>query len=236
MKKSFYYLIIAALFSSCMGGGNGELIGSYPREEWEQLNPYGMNYIHFGSFTMGPSDQDVPYALNSRSKTVTMPAFYLDQTEITNNEYRQFVDYTRDSLIRDRLAQDEIGEYGIRELESGRDIEMFVSKGYLLNWEEPIDMENDEVFELINPEFYLQGSDKFYDRQEFDTRKLYYSYWWIDFKSAAIKEGKDEELGEENSLNQLHSVRGHSDRSRFIIQERIPIYPDTLVWVADFTI
>jgi sulfatase modifying factor 1 len=235
MKKSFYYLIVAALLSSCGFGGNGELVGSYPREEWEQVNPYGMNYIHFGSFTMGPSDQDVPYALNSRAKTVTLPAFYIDQTEITNNEYRQFIDYVRDSLIRDRLAQDEIGEYGIRELENGRDIEMFVNKGYLLNWEERIDMEDDEVFELIYPEFFLQGSDKFYDRQEIDTRKLSYSYWWIDFKSAAVKEGKDEEYGEVNSLNQLHSIRGHSDRSRFIIQEKINVYPDTLVWVHDFT-
>jgi sulfatase modifying factor 1 len=205
MKKSFYYLIVAALLSSCGFGGNGELVGSYPREEWEQVNPYGMNYIHFGSFTMGPSDQDVPYALNSRAKTVTLPAFYIDQTEITNNEYRQFIDYVRDSLIRDRLAQDEI------------------------------DMEDDEVFELIYPEFFLQGSDKFYDRQEIDTRKLSYSYWWIDFKSAAVKEGKDEEYGEVNSLNQLHSIRGHSDRSRFIIQEKINVYPDTLVWVHDFT-
>jgi formylglycine-generating enzyme len=65
MKKSFFYLFIAVVFASCLQAPGGELVGVYPREEWTQLNPYGMNYIHFGSFTMGPSDQDVPYALNA---------------------------------------------------------------------------------------------------------------------------------------------------------------------------
>jgi len=102
-KSSFLFLIVAAVFASCRYGASGELVGAYRAEEWEQINPYGMNYIHFGSFTMGPSDQDVPYALNTKAKTVTMPAFYIDQTEISNNEYRQFVEYVRDSLMRDSL-------------------------------------------------------------------------------------------------------------------------------------
>lgn len=235
MKKSFFYLIIAAILASCAAGSNGELVGSYPREEWEQLNPYGMNYIHFGSFTMGPSDQDVPYALNARSKTVTIPAFYIDQTEISNNEYRQFVDYVRDSLMRDFLANADVEGYKLPDRDDGRDWEVFVNKGYVLNWEEPIDMENEDVFENIYNEFFLQGTDKFYDRQEIDARKLIFKYWWIDYKSAAVKAGKDEEYGVVNSLNQLHSVRGHSDRSQFIIEEQINIYPDTLCWVHDFT-
>ncbi|MBX7051512.1 MAG: SUMF1/EgtB/PvdO family nonheme iron enzyme [Flavobacteriales bacterium] len=235
MKKSFLYLIVALFLASCGGGGNGELVGSYPREEWEQLNPYGMNYIHFGSFTMGPSDEDVPYALNNKSKTVTIPAFYIDQTEISNNEYRQFVDYVRDSLMRDYLANADVEGFKQPDRDDGRDWEVFVNKGYVLNWEEPIDMENEDIFENIFNEFYLQGSDKFYDRLEIDTRKLRYKYWWIDFKSAAVKAGKDVEYGEPNSLNQLHSVRGHSDRSQFIIEEQINIYPDTLCWVHDFT-
>lgn len=235
MKKSFLYLIVAAILASCGQVGSGELVGSYPREEWDQLNPYGMNYIHFGSYTMGPSDQDVPYALNAKSKTVTIPAFYIDQTEISNNEYRQFVDYVRDSLMRDFLANADVEGFKQPDRDDGRDWEVFVNKGYVLNWEEPIDMENEDVFENIYNEFYLQGSDRFYDRQEIDVRKLKYRYWWIDYRSASVKAGKDEEYGELNSLNQLHSIRGHSDRSQFIIEEQINVYPDTLCWVHDFT-
>ncbi|MCC6600564.1 MAG: SUMF1/EgtB/PvdO family nonheme iron enzyme [Crocinitomicaceae bacterium] len=235
MKKSLFYFIIIAGLASCYPGPRGELIGVYPREEWIQVNPYGMNYIHFGSFTMGPSDQDVPYALNNRSKTVTLPAFYIDQHEISNNEYRQFVYYVRDSLMRDLLAQNDIEGFGITETDDGKEMERFINKGYKLDWETEIDMENEEIFDLVFDEFFLQGADKFYDRMEIDARKLAYRYWWIDFMSAANKAGKDEEYGEVNSLNQLHSIRGHSDRSQFIIEEVINVYPDTLCWVHDFT-
>jgi len=235
MKKSLWYILIASFLAGCSGGSSGELIGSAPREEWEQINPYGMNYITFGSFTMGPSDEDVPYALNSKAKTVTIPAFYIDQTEISNNEYRQFVDYVRDSLMRDLLANADVEGYKMPDREDVRDWETYMNKGYMLNWEEPIDMANEDVFENLYTEFYLQGADKFYDRAEIDTRKLKYKYWWIDYKGAAVKANRDEEYGVENSLNHLHSVRGHSDRSQFIIEEQINIYPDTLVWVHDFT-
>ena len=235
MKKSFFFLMIAALLAGCYSGPRGEVVGVFPRDEWVQVNPYGMNYIHFGSYTMGPSDQDVPYALNSRSKTVTIPAFYIDQHEISNNEYRQFVYYVRDSLMRDLLAQNDIEGYGIFENENGQEMDRFINKGYILNWEEQIDMENEEIFDLVYDEFFVQGQEKFYDRWEIDATKLQYRYWWIDFRSAANKAGKDEEYGELNSLNQLHSIRGHSDRSQFIIEEVINVYPDTLVWVHDYT-
>lgn len=236
MKKSFYpFLLAIIVLSGCYSGPRGELVGVYPREEWIQVNPYGMNYIHYGSFTMGPSDQDVPYAINAKSKTVTIPAFYIDVHEISNNEYRQFVYYVRDSLWLDALAQNDFEDYFIAEDEMGRELDRFIDKGYVLNWEQEINWEEEDIFDLLYDEFYLQGSDRFYNRRQLDTRKLQFRYWWIDFQGAARKSGKDEEYGEVNSLNQLHSVRGHSDRSQFIIEEVLNIYPDTLVWVHDFT-
>jgi gliding motility-associated lipoprotein GldK len=47
--------------------------------------------------------------------------------------------------------------------------------------------------------------------------------------------GQDLDLGFTNSKGAHNAIRGHSDRSRFIIKERINIYPDTLCWVRDFT-
>lgn len=236
MKKSFYpFLLAIVVLTGCYPGPRGELVGVYPREEWIQVNPFGMNYIHYGSFTMGPSDQDVPYALNAKSKTVTVPAFYIDVHEISNNEYRQFVYYVRDSLWLDALAQNDFEDYFIGEDELGRELDRFIDKGYVLNWEQEINWEEEDIFDLLYDEFYLQGSDRFYNRRQLDTRKMMFRYWWIDFQGAASKSGKDEEYGEVNSLNQLHSVRGHSDRSQFIIEEVINVYPDTLVWVHDFT-
>ncbi len=52
---------------------------------------------------MGPSDEDAPYAHTTKAKTVSVQAFYIDQTEITNNEYRQFVNYVIDSIAHQAL-------------------------------------------------------------------------------------------------------------------------------------
>ncbi|NQX90601.1 MAG: SUMF1/EgtB/PvdO family nonheme iron enzyme [Flavobacteriales bacterium] len=235
MKKSLYPLLLLLVLASCYSGPRGELVGVQPREDWVQVNPYGMNYIHYGSYTMGPNDQDVPYAIDARSKTVTIPAFYMDIHEISNNEYRQFVYYVRDSLYRDVLAQNDIEGFMYEETADGKEVDRFVNKGYVLLWEEEIDWEDEEIFDLLYDEFWLQGSDRFKDIPQLDSRKLNFRYYWIDYQGAARKAGKDEEYSETNSLNQLHSVRGHSDRSQFIIEETINVYPDTLCWVHDFT-
>ena len=235
MKNILLILTTAAALFSCTAGPQGELVGVYPREQWIQVNPYGMNYIHLGSYTMGPSDQDVPFAMNTRSKTVTMPAFYIDVHEISNNEYRQFCEWVKDSLYRNTLAEDDNEDYFFAETEDGIELDRFIDKGYILNWETPIDWEDEDIFDLLYDEYFLQGSDQYYNRRQYDTRKLNYRYWWLNFDAAASKESRDSEYSETNSLNQLHSVRGHSDRSQFVVEETINIFPDTLVWVRDFT-
>ena len=57
-----------------------------------------MIYVPTGTLHVGPSDQDVNSALVQKSKSVSIQGFYMDETEITNNEYRQFVYWTRDSI------------------------------------------------------------------------------------------------------------------------------------------
>jgi sulfatase modifying factor 1 len=234
MNKFLLILMTPVLLAGCYMGPQGELVGVHPREYWDQPNPYGMNYIHFGSFTMGPSDQDVPYALNTRAKTVTIPAFYMDVHEISNNEYRQFVSYVRDSLFLNTLAENDDERYFYSENEEGLELDRFIDKGFVLNWEEPVDWSDEDVFDLLYDEYYLQGSDRFYNRKEIDTRKLNYRYYWFNLEKASRKDSRDEEYGEVNELNQLHSVRRYSDRSQFIVEETINVYPDTLVWIHDY--
>ena len=120
MKKLLMILLAPVMLSACYMGPQGELVGVQKRQYWDQSNPYGMNYIHFGSYTMGPSDQDVPFALNTRSKTVTIPPFYMDVHEISNNEYRQFVHYVRDSLFLQTLADNDDDRYFVAENAKGQ--------------------------------------------------------------------------------------------------------------------
>ena len=86
MRKLLYFVITVFIATSCSDGSRGELVGVMGRGAWYHPDPYGMLYIPAGSYTMGQSDQDVPFVQYSRSKTVSIQAFYIDQTEISNNE------------------------------------------------------------------------------------------------------------------------------------------------------
>ena len=84
-------LLVALLLSGCRSAKNGELTGVQGRKKFFEPEPLEMAFIPAGNFMMGPSDQDAFFAMNSLSKSVTVDAFWMDQTEITNNKYRQFV-------------------------------------------------------------------------------------------------------------------------------------------------
>ena len=106
MKKIVLFSTVIIFLSSCGSGGNGELIGVQDRKVWNPTDPYGMVFIPQGSFMMGPSDQDVPFANTSQARKVSVGAFYMDETEITNNEYRQFTNWVRDSIKATLLFAD----------------------------------------------------------------------------------------------------------------------------------
>jgi formylglycine-generating enzyme required for sulfatase activity len=97
--------IITVFLSSCGYYGSGELTG-IDRKIWYTPDPYGMLFIPPGSYQMGPSDQDVPNSITAQSKTVTVQGFWMDETEITNSEYRQFVAWVRDSLALTVLGRE----------------------------------------------------------------------------------------------------------------------------------
>ncbi|MEY4594899.1 MAG: hypothetical protein RIQ47_1309, partial [Bacteroidota bacterium] len=61
-KLTFLFSLGTLALAGCGSSNKGELTGVLNREKWFQPDPYGMVYIPSGSFNMGPSDQDVPYA------------------------------------------------------------------------------------------------------------------------------------------------------------------------------
>lgn len=83
----------SALLSSCGGSneGGGDVIGVQGRVGWGQTVPYGMVVCPSGTFHMGQADENVPASQTNPNKQITIGGFYMDDTEITNNEYRQFV-------------------------------------------------------------------------------------------------------------------------------------------------
>jgi formylglycine-generating enzyme len=213
MKKILIFLFGVALLSSCSNSNKGQLVGVKGREAWFQADPFGMVYIPMGSFNMGPNDQDLPFAQTAQSKTVSVHPFYMDDTEITNNEYRQFVEWVRDSIAKRIIGEDDESHL-ITADQYGEDIDP-----PQLNWKTKIRWDNQEVREATTDMYYPEH-ERFYRRKEFDTRKFMFEYYWIDLREAAARENRE---------------RGMTDRSVFIKKDVINVYPDTLCWVHDFT-
>ena len=51
----------------------------------------GLIFIEGGTFTMGRTEQDVMYDWNNRPRKVTVSSYYMDEFEVTNVAYREYV-------------------------------------------------------------------------------------------------------------------------------------------------
>lgn len=165
---AFSICIVVVLLTSCGKDQAGQLVGADDRPKWKGvINPHGMVYVPSGYLNIGQSDQDIFSSYTQRQKTVSMTGFYMDETEITNNEYRQFVNW-----VRDYTAHDILGDYTVDENDpDGEEV---------IDWELELDYTDPTLEELYyTKDMSLSG------RKEFNNDMLEYTYSWIDWKKAA---------------------------------------------------
>ena len=114
MKKLLVLSFVILTLTSCGLFDNthtGDLVGVAKRSKsFKQPDPAGMAFIPQGSYTMGVGGQDITSSYVAQPKTVSITAFYMDETEITNNEYREFVFWVRDSIARRILSESDNGD------------------------------------------------------------------------------------------------------------------------------
>ncbi|MFT5337042.1 MAG: sulfatase modifying factor 1 [Sphingobacteriales bacterium] len=232
LKKNLGIAAVALAFASCTGGSSGDLVGVTDYDGWQPVTPFGMNFVNMGSYTMGSNDEDVPFANVNQSKTVSVASFYIDDQEISNSEYKQFVQYVRDSLAHTLLGEEGIGEHYVPEEELPEDYD----GDPVLNWNEPIEWDDPEAKEALE-ELFIPSSERYYGQRIYDVRKMNFTYYWLNYLGASDKGGRDKVLSNNVSeqLGTSTPVLGHSDRGKFIIKEVTNVYPDTLVWVHDLT-
>lgn len=88
---------IKSKFGGKDGKGNGEVgvtngeITATARKGYKQTTPYGMVLVPSGSFIMGQADEDIAATQINMNRQVTISSFYMDDAEISNHEYRQYV-------------------------------------------------------------------------------------------------------------------------------------------------
>jgi gliding motility-associated lipoprotein GldK len=241
MKKFALLTAVLALLASCGSGDRGELVGAKGKS-WHPEKPYGMTLVPGGAFIMGKSDDDLAGVQDAPTKTATVSAFYMDETEITNNEYRQFVYWVRDSILRTKLAilADEvgqtpgtggIGEYAFNDADPNN---MSVYEKYMydnysglgptgyegrkLNKNVKLIFDTsdypDEYYAEIMDTMYLPMEESYNGQRTWDVRKFKFQYTFMDIAKAAKNKEKK--------------------RSEFITQEQVEVYPDTTAWIRDF--
>lgn len=66
--------------------------GGFQVDSWEgQETGPGLIFIEGGTFTMGRVEQDVRHDWDNIPRTATVSSFYLDETEVTNVDYREYL-------------------------------------------------------------------------------------------------------------------------------------------------
>jgi gliding motility-associated lipoprotein GldK len=255
MKKFIAITVISALMVGCGGSSDkGELVG-VKGKKWHPEKPFGMTLVPGGSFIMGKSDDDLANVQDAPTKTVTVRSFYMDETEITNSEYREFVEWVKDSTIRVRLAilADEVGGGGT----AGGGTKGKGGKGgsigdFAFNDADPAKMTAYDKYMYEN--YYSVGTDddpyagrKLNRKVKLikDTSKYpdeYYTEVMDTMYLPAAEAYNGLRTIDVNKLKfryswmdiQAAAKAKTGKRKDFIKTEQIKVYPDTTVWIKDF--
>ena len=246
-------IITVALLTSCKSGNNdrGQLVSAKTNKKFFPEKPHGMVLIPGGAFTMGKADEDVAGSFSAPTRTVTVTPYYMDETEITNGEYRSFVFRVRDSILRTKLAilAEEANMGGSEAIEQKKGDVSGISK-YAFIEQDSTDnayykymMDNYGSLGDINSPTegrYLNWDvDLVWNTSEFPDE--YYAEA-MDSMYLPIEESMDRKrkidtkkliytyltFDRENAINKNGSAKD------FLKKVEVAIYPDTAVWIKDF--
>lgn len=252
MKKFILLAVLVSFLYSCGGSSDkGQLVG-VKGKAWHPEKPYGMTLVPGGAFIMGKSDDDLANVQDAPTKTVTVRSFYMDETEITNSEYRQFVYWVRDSIVRTKLAiaADELGapaDAGGKSSKKGGSINDYAFKD--------ADTTKMSVYDkYMYDNYYSMGSgdDPYAGRKL--NKKINLKWNTSQYPDANYTEVMDSMyIPVEEAYNGLRTIDVNKlefryswmdiqaaakakvgKRKEFIRKEKQKIYPDTTVWIKDF--
>lgn len=181
-----------------------------------KINPETKTYLYLNLFKI-KKVKDASYGMafipqdsaNIGSATYSFDAFWMDATEITNLQYMEFVEWVRDSIAMRLCVYNGLEQF---QHEINYDNPNYVySDAYnvFLVW-----ANRKQLWNNNNPEIKEATRDLFYTRRDnigfsrvLDTRKLVYEYWYVDL----------------------------SDTASLIKYKKVPIYPDTLVFMKYYS-
>lgn len=185
-------MLTAGLLTSCFGGRatsasgrGGEVVGVGGGRSFKEPAPYGMTLIKRGFLKMGLDDNDSLWGKKTPRKDISVDGFWMDETEVTNSKYKQFVQWVRDSILRTRLADPSYGgdeTYMITEDKNGDPVTPH------LNWRKPLPRKPNEDEQRAFESLYT--TNPVTGEKLLDTKQLNYRYEIYDYTAAALRRNR----------------------------------------------
>ena len=256
MKKLIGLCAMAViLLSSCFGSkmmtsSGGEVTGTGGKA-FTEPTPYGMVLVKRGHLKMGIENQDSLWGKKTPLRDISVDGFWMDETEVTNSKYRQFVNYVRDSILRERLSEIDETYKTVKTDKEGNEI------ATVLNWKKSLPRRpSEDEQEIING---LYVTNPVTGEKMLDYRQLNYRYEVYDYTAAALRRNRlnpqERNLNTDITIDPEEQVMiskdtAYVDDEGRIVRETINrplsgpwdflntyivnIFPDTTCWVNDF--
>lgn len=263
MKKILSILLtlaIVTVFTACMGskssasGMGGEVVGVGGGKGFTEPTPYGMTMVKRGFLKMGMDKQDSLWGKQAPVKEISVDGFWMDETEVTNSKYKQFIAWVRDSILRERLADPAYGgdeTYKITEDKQGNPVTPY------LNWKKQLPRKPNEDEQRAIESLYTYNPVT--GEKMLDASQMNYRYEIYDYTTAALRRNRlnpaERNLNTDITVNpdevvMISKDTAYIDDEGRIVRETINrplsgpwdflntyivnVYPDTTVWVNDF--
>ena len=212
----FYFRILLFLYTcfifiSCgllgKGGNDGQVRETPPTSyKTDKSIPLGMVYIRDGSFVFGPNDEEIDNSYSATKKDKTIIGFWMDQTEITNDRYRTFVNWVKGNMIYRQILADG----GAASFDS-----IVVDERKMRNVIKNIN--NRASQEKLTP-LAPEEEDKIESSFFLDNYKFKYHVKFLDLQGVAN--------------DQKNKIK--KPLREYIRKYDCFVYPDTLIWLKDF--
>jgi len=247
MKKAILFTFLITIMYGCGSNDRGELVGVKIKNKWFSEKPFGMVSIPAGSFTMGKQDEDITGTMSAPPRTVSLSKFYMDETEISNSEYKQFVEWVKDSIVRTELAlmadfasggslTNANGEpisggiydyaYAVSDTTGQSAYQKYMFENYYeldSLYTKPLNKNEDIIWDTSEyPDvYYAEVMDSLYTKKE-DSRD-------------GVRTFNTKKLKYNYTWYDVNSaVERPNERKSFLEKESVYVYPDTTVWIKDF--
>ena len=259
--SSLWFFAVTLALTSCFGGKatssqgrGGEVVGVGGGRSFSEPTPYGMTLVKRGFLKMGMDKQDSLWGKKTPVKEISVDGFWMDETEITNSEYKQFVNWVKDSIIRERLADPAYAgdeTYKITEDKNGDPVKPH------LNWKKPLPRKPNEDEQRAFNSLYV--TNPVTGEKSIDASQLNYRYEVYDYVTAALRRNRlnaqERNLNTDvavdpNEVVMISKDTAYIDDEGHIVRETINrplsgpwdflntyivnVYPDTTCWVNDF--